>query len=565
MPDASWQTRVARSMQRIRRMAAARSAAARATRARRSKSDGDPRLATYRKKRHFDRTPEPSGGARARAADERIFVVQQHAARRLHFDFRLELDGVLLSWSVPKGPSLSPTTRRLAVRTEDHPLGYADFEGIIPEGEYGGGTVVVWDRGTWEPEGDPVESMRRGRLTFTLRGEKLRGRWHLVRTRGDGKAENWLLFKGRDDEARDRGDVVAERPDSVVSGRSLAEVRSDRDRVWHSKPRSDERPGAGGHRGGRKRRSGDGLSDASLTELVASLPSDVRLTNLDKVLYPEQGLSKAALAAYYVVVSDRLLEHAAGRPLVLVRCPDGRHKQCFFQKHVAQGRSAVPDAVGRVEIREEKGVATYMTIDDRSGLLALAQMGVLEIHTWGCHADKVERPDQLVFDIDPDPALGWERVVDAARALRRILRELGLESFVKTTGGKGLHVVAPVARRIDWDAFKAFARAVAERLAADSPEAYTTNPQKARRKGKIFLDYLRNSRGATAVAAYSPRARENAPVATPLSWSELEDGIDPGAFTITTLPRRLTERRDDPWAGYADLRQSITAAARRRA
>lgn len=501
----------------------------------------DEKLEEYRAKRKFDVTPEPVGDVPAPAAQpDWAFVVQKHAARRLHYDFRLELDGVLLSWAVPKGPSLAPGTRRLAARTEDHPLEYASFEGIIPEDEYGGGAVVVWDRGTWQPDGDPRAAMKKGRLTFELFGDKLKGRWHLVRTGREGDKEQWLLFKGRDEHASDTEDVCATRPESVLTGRTVEEVAEARDRVWHS----NKETGVGLH------------------ELVTQLPQSIPFTNLDKVLYPEQGVTKGELIAYLAVIADWMLPQLAGRPLTLVRCPDGRHKHCFFQKHARDG---TPPAIRRIEIAEEDGVvADYMTVDDLAGLLALAQMGVLEIHTWGAHADQVERPDQMVFDLDPDTGVGWTDVVRTALELRDRLADLGLASFVKTTGGKGLHVVAPIARRTGWDDFKGFARAVAEAMEAEAPDRFTTNPLKVKRRGKIFVDYLRNSRGASAICAYSPRKREGAPVATPITWEELERGVDPSSFTISTLPRRLGALRSDPWAGYHDLGQSITAAARRK-
>jgi bifunctional non-homologous end joining protein LigD len=522
------------------------------------------RLAGYRSRRRFDRTPEPAGVAPVRGAGGPVFVVQKHAASRLHYDFRLKHEGVLWSWSVPKGPSLSPSDRRLAVRTEDHPLEYADFEGVIPEGEYGGGTVMVWDRGTWTPEGDAGEAMRKGRLTFTLHGRKLRGRWHLVRTRLDagGKRENWLLFKGRDDEASDAVDVVAAQPDSALSGRSLEEIGASPERVWRSN-RAEKTQAARASAAGSRRRAKAPEAPLSPTtaEMVRALPVGFPLTNLEKVLYPEQNLSKAELVAYYALVAEWMLPHVANRPLTLVRCPDGRHADCFYQKHAKPG---VPHAVRRIPIPEDGGkTATYMAVDDMPGLVALAQLGALEIHTWPCHADRVERPDQLVFDVDPDEGLAWEHVVEAACALRRQLAELGLESFVKTTGGKGLHVVAPVTRRLGWDEHKEFARAVALAVERAEPDRYTTNMRKDRRKGRVYLDYLRNARGATAIAPYSARAREGAPVATPITWKELEAGVDPRSFTVFTVTSRLADLRRDPWAGYFDLDQSITAAARR--
>lgn len=500
-------------------------------------------LREYHDKRRFDVTTEPAGDTPSSAAQpDWTFVVQKHAARRLHYDFRLELDGVLLSWAVPKGPSLEPGVRRLAARTEDHPIEYASFEGVIPENEYGGGSVVVWDRGTWEPDGDPRASMKKGRLTFHLFGDKLRGRWHLVRTGKEGKKEQWLLFKGRDEAARERSDIVAERPESVLSGRTIEEVGAAKDRVWHSN-RTE--------------------SSADLHALVKQLPSKVPLTNLDKVLYPELGLTKGALMAYLAVVApDWLLPHLAGRPLTLVRCPNGHQAQCFYQKHARDG---VPDVVERIEIAEEDGVvADYMMVDDLPGVVALAQLGALELHAWGSHADNVERPDLMVFDLDPDVGLAWDDVVAAAIELRDRLKTLGLESFVKTTGGKGLHVVAPVERRLHWEDFKGFTRGFAEAMEAAAPRRFTTNPLKVKRKGKIFIDYLRNGRGATAIVPYSPRARAGATVATPVTWAELERGLDPASFTVMSIPRRLGDLKKDPWADFFEVRQSITAAARRK-
>jgi bifunctional non-homologous end joining protein LigD len=530
------------------------------------------KLAKYRSMRDFSRTAEPSGKSLA-AQSGHSFVIQQHAARRMHYDFRLELDGVLLSWSVPKGPSLAPAERRLAVRTEDHPLDYANFEGVIPKGQYGGGTVVVWDRGSWEPDGDAREGLTKGKLTFNLHGEKLHGRWHLVRTRGEGKAETWLLFKGRDEAANDQVDIVATKPASVLSGRTVEEIAAAPDRVWQSnrppEPSVLEKRAARIAAAGRERSSEAAKADAAadakdIVALVQQLPLGYKLTNLEKVLYPEQGITKGALIGYLAVVAEWALPHVAQRPLSIVRCPDGlrppagRARTCFFQKHILAGS---PPAIGTVPITEIDGESvTYMQVHDMPGLVALAQLGTLEIHTWGAHADKPEKPDLMVFDLDPDIGLGWEKVALGAFELRRRLNSIGLESFVKTTGGKGLHVVVPVARGVSWDDFKAFSKAVVERMEREEPALYTTNMAKARRKGKIFLDYLRNGRGATFIAPYSPRARAGAPVAVPISWEELAHGIDPATFTTQTVPRRLVTLREDPWKSLTEVKQSITAA-----
>ncbi len=411
------------------------------------------KLAKYREMRDFTKTAEPSGAEEPKPGHR--FVVQKHAARRLHYDFRLELDGVLLSWAVPKGPSMRPGDRRLAVHVEDHPINYSDFEGIIPQGEYGGGTVVVWDRGGWTPEGDPRAAMAKGKLTFTLTGEKLRGRFHLVRTRGE---KSWLLFKGRDDDASDTGDITSDRPESVISGRTVEEVAQAADRVWHSN--REAKPTASQVRAARiaaKASAAPTSSARSATPeqihaLVSGLPLGFKLTNLDKVLFPEQGLTKGELIAYLAVVAEHMLPHVANRPLTIVRCPDGRHKPCFFQKQLLAGS---PKSIHPLPLDESDGETVhYMTVDDMPGLAALAQLGTLEIHTWGAHADQVEKPDLMVFDLDPGEGVTWDEVALAAFQIRRRLDDLGFISFVKTTGGKGLHVASPIKRGPSWDEFK---------------------------------------------------------------------------------------------------------------
>jgi bifunctional non-homologous end joining protein LigD len=546
------------------------------------------RLETYKKKRDFKRTPEPSGARKKKPADPSLrFVVQKHAASRLHYDFRLELDGVLLSWSIPKGPTLKAGLKRLAVRTEDHPLDYADFEGVIPKGEYGGGTVIVWDRGSWKPEGDAQRGVRDGRLSFELEGEKLHGRFHLVRTRLDaGKRENWLLFKSHDDAASDASDIVNERQESAISGRTLEEVRELPQRVWHSdraerksetklkratasqdednakgkgKAKRSKPAAESGKRAKPAARSSSSNSNSNskaeaeshdAVALVKRLPLPFGLSNLDKLLYPEQKLRKAELIAYYVTVASYMLPHVKDRPLTLVRCPNGVQGKCFFQKHIKEG---APDAVQAVEIAEGGKPELYMAVHDLPGLIALAQLGVLEVHTWGCHRDQVEKPDKLVFDIDPDEGLEWDLVIEAAMELRERLMDVGLQSFVQTTGGKGLHVVAPVARRASWEQHKDFSHAIAQSMAKEHPDRYLTKMSKSLRKGKIFLDYLRNGRGATAIAPYSTRARAGATVATPITWDELAAGVLPSDFTIRSMADRISELEEDPWKEYAQF------------
>jgi bifunctional non-homologous end joining protein LigD len=863
-------------------------------------------LEEYQRKRDFRRTPEPAG--KPRRGKKKItalsFVVQKHRATRLHYDFRLELGGVLLSWAVPKGPSLDPGEKRLAVHVEDHPIEYGGFEGVIPKGQYGGGTVMLWDRGTWTPlDADPGAALQKGSLKFRLDGEKLHGSWALVRMGGRAateRHENWLLIKERDAAAVPGSEaaLVTDNPLSVATGRSIEAIAAERDRVWDSErgeikgdsPRPQKKtatrlPGAqkralpdrivpqlatqaeappdgedwlheikydgyrllarigrgmvrlttrsgldwtskfpalahalaalpvdsavidgelvalaadgttrfgdlqdaiarddtaglvffafdllyrdgydltgaaledrkealarivpqGGdasvrysdhqrgrgpdffrlachhrlegiiakrrdrpYRPGRSRdwlkikcrnvdefvvigftepegrrhgfgalllgyhdkegglryagRVGTGFSDAQLGELrqlldalarkkptvvlpggvsakgvhwteprlvaqvryagwtsdailrhssyeglradktpeevvydmapakgdaveapltpdegqnpsrlahhSASAPArdgsinfaGVRLSNPERVLYPEQGITKLALAQYYEAIKDWALPHLAQRPLSLLRCPEGYDKQCFYQKHLSSG---VPDALSRIEITEKSVAGTYLVIEDLAGLIAVVQMGVLEIHPWGSTVKKLETPDRITFDFDPDVGLPWVQVTAAAIEMREALAGIGLQSFVKTTGGKGLHVVAPVAPRLGWDAIKEFSRWVATRFVTAYPERFTINMAKSARTGRIFIDYLRNGRGATAVGAYSSRARAGAPVATPLFWEEVERGVAPSAFTVESLPARLAGLESDPWAGMSKLRQSIGARIRR--
>ncbi len=289
-------------------------------------------------------------------------------------------------------------------------------------------------------------------------------------------------------------------------------------------------------------------------ESGAIVKAGIRVTHPDRVVFSGQGVTKGDLVDYYEAVADLMLPHLAKRPLSLVRCPSGSRK-CFFQKHDTGG---FPGAMARVPITEATGEkASYFYVSNLAGIVAGVQMGVLEFHVWGARIDKVERPDRLVFDLDPDVGLGFENVRRAAFDVRDRLSALGLQSFALLTGGKGIHVVAPLDRRADWPVAKAFAKGFATRLAADSGDRYVANMAKAKRKGLIFVDYLRNERGSTAIAPYSTRARENAPVAAPLGWDEAASIGAANVFTVKSMPERA-RRTGDPWAGYFDIRQSIT-------
>jgi bifunctional non-homologous end joining protein LigD len=517
-------------------------------------------LDAYKRKRDFEATPEPAGKVGAKSG--RSYCIQKHRASRLHYDFRLELDGVLKSWAVPKGPSLDPAAKRLAMHVEDHPVEYGTFEGTIPQGEYGGGTVMLWDRGEWEPNGDPVKGYRDGRLKFRLHGEKLTGGWLLVRSGGRQAKEErrWLLIKERDDSAKPSadGDLLDELPLSVSTGRNLDEIAAGAQsfpRVREDKPvdkATGEPPMKPAKRKAKKALASD--YDAKKQTLAG-----VRLTSPDKILYPDAGITKLDLANYYRSVAGAMLPHLAGRPLVLVRSPDGNLKDAFFQKHPGPG---TPDALARISIQQKNALEEYVLVKDEAGLISLAQIGALEIHAWGSRGDRLDYPDRLVFDLDPDPGVPWKRVVECGRRVREFLGELGLESFAKLTGGKGFHLVVPIDRRHDWDTAKGFCKNVADAIVAADPRNCTVNMAKAARSGKIFLDYLRNDRGATAIVPFSPRARAGAPVAIPIAWSELSARITPEHYTIPTLAKRLASLKGDPWEGFGAVKQRLTAPSK---
>jgi bifunctional non-homologous end joining protein LigD len=312
--------------------------------------------------------------------------------------------------------------------------------------------------------------------------------------------------------------------------------------------------------------SGSGSTAAG--EIVVA---GVRISHADRVVYPDQGVTKGALARYYAAIADRILPELRERPAVLVRCPDGLSGECFYQKHAGPW---APPSLRRIRIREKTKTGEYLVIDDVTGLVGLVQMGVLEIHTWNAKASRLETPDRLVFDLDPGPGVSWQAIIVAARLVRASLEAARLTSFVKTTGGKGLHVVAPIRPDHGWAECVSFARQLTEALVAETPRAFTATMAKTARRGKIFIDYLRNQRGATSVAAYSTRARPGAPVSTPVTWDELDSVTGPGHFTVANVPRRLARLRADPWAGYAALSQTLptsrggrrpAARARRRA
>ena len=824
-------------------------------------------LETYNQKRDFTQTAEPPG--RKAAKTGRSFVIQKHAATRLHYDLRLEMDGVLKSWAVTRGPSLVAGEKRLAVHVEDHPLDYADFEGTIPKGNYGAGAVIVWDRGDWSRvDGDYAK----GKLEIELKGEKLSGRWHLVRMRpkrGETR-ENWLLIKSEDAAARppDAPDILSERPESIQTGRTVEDVakgaeapsrpakppaaprreprakgdapaakaapsampdfvepalatlkpspptgpkwlhevkfdgyrlqarlegtevrlltrsgldwtdrfgpdipnalralpaqqalidgelvvesgagasdfsalqadlsagRNDRfvfyvfdllyldgqdlrdapliERKGMLEDLVDPEPGRvrfsahfgetgsmvlrhacrlslegiiskeadAPYRSGRGKswikskcsarqefvvagflpsttsdklvgslalgvyedgkldyvgRVGTGFSAAvaedlrsrleemridkspfvrKLTadeargvqfvhpELVAEVefrawtadgllrhasfrglredkpaadvvresgPAEaapkaqkrrVALTHPDRIYWPDEGITKEGLADYYAQVWTRIAPFIVGRPLALLRCPSGITGQRFFQKHAWRG---ISKHIAQVKDPKAKDEEAMVAVNDLDGLMALVQSATLEIHPWGSTVADWDRPDTITMDLDPGEGVAWGAIIAAAEEVRQRLQDAGLAAFVKTSGGKGLHVVAPLRPKADWPTVKAFTKGLAEAMAADSPDDYVATITKSKRKGRILIDYLRNQRGMTAVAAYSTRARPGVAVSMPVAWEEL-DQIGPAYFTVTNTPARLDDLAHDPWEDFRTAARPLEGKAKR--
>jgi bifunctional non-homologous end joining protein LigD len=480
------------------------------------------------------------------------------------------------------------------VEVEDHPLDYGDFEGTIPKGQYGGGTVMLWDRGFWVPEdGKSAEqSLRDGELKFLLAGEKMQGGWVLVRMKRDrdgGSRNNWLLIKHKDEGAHPGDkDKLLDNDHSVASGRSMEEIAAGKGRgptpfmlarrkvkpnaIWNSnkseggaasalsstsKTRTKARP---------RQRSGKAASGGGKASSISegNVVLGIKISNPDKELWPASAdgaaVTKIELARYIADVGPWMIDHVKGRPCSVIRAPDGIDGQQFFQRHAGPG---TPDVVEEVHVSGDR--KAYIQIDTVEGLVAMAQMAALEFHPWNSAPGNPSMPGRLVFDLDPGPDVPFSMTVKAAKELRTRLDDLGLVSFCKTTGGKGLHVVTPLktgrSDEVDWDRAKMFAQTVCAQMAHDEPGLYVTNMAKKLRTGRIFLDYLRNDSTATAVAPLSPRARPGATVSMPLTWAQVREDLDPKRFTIRTVPALLG--RTSAWKDYSSSARSLKAAIKR--
>ncbi len=508
------------------------------------------RLARYRAKRDFDVTPEPSGAA-APAPGSR-FVVQRHRASRLHYDLRLEAAGVLLSWAVPKGPTLDPDVRRMAVHVEDHPLDYFDFEGVIPASEYGGGDVIVWDWGTWELAGaaDPLAAVDAGDLHFDLHGEKLSGRFALVRRGEQGEREQWLLIHKHDDSAVPGWDPE-EYPRSVKSGRTNDEVKAAPAASWSSTARwvaptvdelaaLDDLPGSGGRwdLGGHT----------------------LKLTNLDKVLIPakrpHRAVTKRDIVRHYACMAPVMLPYVHDRPINLHRYPDGIDNKGFW--HKARPDHA-PDFVGRWrnEDADPGETEVYAVLDSPAALAWAANFGAIELHPWTSTVDHPQQPTWAMIDIDPGTSSTFDDVLTLARLHRTALDHVGVAACPKVSGSRGVQIWVPVADGLTFDDTRAWVERLSRIIGEIVPDMISWEWEKSKRRGRARLDYTQNAINKTLVAPFSVRPRHGAPVSVPITWDELDDpDLRPDRWTIDDVGDRL-RASGDPLAPLIGVQQRL--------
>jgi bifunctional non-homologous end joining protein LigD len=540
---------------------------------------GAGKLAPYHRKRDFTRTPEPSGapespGERTGAGPAR-FVVQLHRARRLHYDVRFEIGGVLASWAVPKGPTLDPSVKRIAVHVEDHPIEYLDFEGVIPAGEYGGGDVIVWDFGTWEPHGtdDPAAAIAGGELHADVHGHKLRGRLVLVRRGRDRSGKDqWLLLHKRDEYAVEGWDP-ADYPQSVLSGRTNEEVKADPRRMWRSDlpPAQASVPVNGTAVDGTAvdgTAAPAGPSADQLDALDRLGPGGawevfgrrLRLTNLDKVLFPsadgQPPVTKREFVRYAACIAPVVLPYLAGRALNMHRFPGGADTSGFWHKQLP---GHAPDWISRWDYPDAGPgeTSTYLVVSEPATLVWAANFGALEWHAWTSRTDQPHLPSYALIDIDPGPATSWDDVLALARLHRVALEHLGVAGQPKLTGRRGIQIWIPIARGPSFDDTRDWTKQLSRAVGAAVPELVSWQWNVRDRGGLARLDYTQNVINKTLVAPYSPRAVAGAPVSAPIDWDELDDpALRPDSFTIRDFPSRLAQR-GDPFATVLTARQVL--------
>ncbi|MCK9575112.1 MAG: non-homologous end-joining DNA ligase [Clostridia bacterium] len=491
------------------------------------------KLNNYNKKRNFNKTTEPKGKATKKITKPIFkFVVQHHIASRDHFDFRLEWNGVLLSWAVPKGPSYNSDDKRLAIRVEDHPTDYAGFEGIIPQGQYGGGTVMLWDEGSWVPYGSVNQGLKNGTLKFVLNGKRLMGKWALIKIKTDNnKQDNWLLIKEKDQFQNNQN--ISNFSTSIKTGRTMAQIEKNEEIVKNPFVKIGKQL--------------DKVTDDNITISIEGID----ITNPSKIMFNNTNIKKIDIVKYYVKVAKRMLPYLQNRIVSVIRCPKGSGQSCFFKKHPA-GTSK-----GIVSIKVKNGKNAdeeYFYINSIYGVIFEAQMNTIEFHTWGSTVNSLEYPDIMVFDLDPDEGMDLKKIRQGVKDLKSILTELSLKSFLKTSGGKGYHIVVPFKPSVNWDTFYKFAKNIAKIMEQKWPERYTSNIKKINRINKIFVDWQRNGRGATTVVPYSLRSKVGTTVSMPISWKELGT-IAPNGINIEIALERL--KKPDPWKNFYKINQKL--------
>ncbi len=543
--------------------------------------DDSGKLAQYQRKRDFDRTPEPAGAPpQADSGGPPRFVVQRHRARRLHYDLRFEIDGVLASWAVPRGPTLDPDVKRAAIHVEDHPIEYLEFEGIIPRGEYGGGDVIVWDLGTWEPHAtdDPAASVAAGELHADVTGHKLRGRLVLVRSGRDRDNKNqWLLLHKKDEYAVPGWDPE-EHPRSVLSGLTNDEVKANPRRMWRAdlppaqasvaigdavvgRTGEPDRPALTDYPEPDRPSLADyaaaGPSPAELDALAALNPAGgtwevfgrkLKVTNLDKVMFPardgEEPVTKRELIGYAARIAPVILPYLEGRALNMHRFPGGAQTRGFWHKQLPDH---APDWVPRWDNpnADPGDSVTYLVVDEPAALVWAANFGALEWHAWTARTDQPRTPTYALIDIDAGSATSWDDVLVLARLHRTALDHLGVRAQPKLTGHTGIQIWIPVTRGPGYDETREWVKELSRTIGGVVPELVSWQWDVKARGGRARLDYTQNVRNKTLVAPYSPRPAPGAPVSAPIDWDELDDpGLRPDAITIRNVWDRLAERGD---------------------
>lgn len=453
-------------------------------------------LKKYNAKRNFAKTQEPIGKKETRKRKKLRFVIQHHLARKDHYDLRLEHLGVYISFAIPKGPSFNTKDKRLAIHVEDHPLSYGNFEGVIPKGEYGGGTVMLFDTGYYTFQKDTHPDFILGPIKFSLQGKRLKGSWSLVKMQKD----NWLLIKEKDEFV---GKInIQDYHTSIKTGRTMEEIAEN------------------------------------------ALPKTmIKLTNPQKLIFKKEKVTKQDIFDYYKMVEKRIMPFLQNRLISTVRAPEGIEKEIFFMKHLNhRGKD-----IGRKTMKDKaKDSTSYYYFKNINGLLSEVQMNSYEFHIWGCPQNTIKKPDIIVFDLDPDEGLSLKKVRDGVRDLKQILDNLKLKSYLKTSGGKGYHIYVPLPMT-SWQKCEKISSDIAELMVLNHPDKYTTNMRKEKRKNKIFIDYFRNKLGSTSVCPYSLRLKKKATISCPIFWKEL-DTIKPDSITIKNIKERL--KKKDPWFDF---------------